>query len=293
MSLSSSSEPQPFPESSFITLGVQRLHLRTWKSVEEGRSGRILLLHGFGGSTYSWRYVGPRLSAHGYYVVAVDLPGFGYSSGPAEGRSSEATLPALMWGLADRLESISNGEGRLQWILVGHSSGGQVAAGMAAEQPERVERSVYIATVLFGSPRMIPFVGLPIIKWLAEKWIQRQVLTTKGMGRLLGSAYGRPPSPEEIAGYLTPLLVPGAVRCLMRASSSLPELTREDLVRITQPSLVVWGEKDAMIDKKYALRIFGDLPKAEIFIIQGAGHLLMETHVDTFLGRLEKFLGPT
>src|SRR5688572_23523049 len=62
----------------FLRVGDQHEH------VEMAGAGRpLVLVHGFGGSTYSWRLVMPRL-AESFRVIAVDLNGFGYTQRPAD-----------------------------------------------------------------------------------------------------------------------------------------------------------------------------------------------------------------
>src|SRR3954454_6874099 len=61
------------PQDRFLTLGGRLVHVE-----QAGTGEAVVLLHGFGGSTYSWRKVMPGLAAH-FRVVAIDLNGFGYT----------------------------------------------------------------------------------------------------------------------------------------------------------------------------------------------------------------------
>ncbi|MFW5757703.1 MAG: alpha/beta fold hydrolase, partial [Bacteroidota bacterium] len=68
-----------FNNSNFAKTDNVSLHYRLWTTDEAGPKGKILLIHGFGGSTFSWEKIAPVLSNNGYFVVAVDVPPFGFS----------------------------------------------------------------------------------------------------------------------------------------------------------------------------------------------------------------------
>jgi pimeloyl-ACP methyl ester carboxylesterase len=51
----------------------------------KGRGEPVILLHGWGSTSYMWRYVMPRLVDKGYTVLAPDLRGLGYTARPASG----------------------------------------------------------------------------------------------------------------------------------------------------------------------------------------------------------------
>lgn len=288
MSPSNSSESLPFPGSEFQEIEGIRLHLRRWPPRARPAAGRALLIHGFGGSTFSWRLIGPGLSEMGFDTVAVDLPGFGYSSRLSLGEPRDRPWGDLIWELLDRLEAADGGEAA--WVLAGHSIGARVAVSMAVEQPERTSRIVLIAAELYGAPTALPFLGLPPVRWFVARWLATHALTERGVERLLQSAYGRRPTSEEVRGYLTPLLLPGTIIDLLQLREALPEVSVGDLERIEQPTLIVWGEEDAWTDVKNALRIFNDLPAGEVFTIRGAGHLPIETHPEMLIRRLNDFL---
>src|SRR6056297_937384 len=70
---------KPFPNSEFKTIENIKLHYRIFQKNNSKSKAKILLVHGMGGSTYCWRNTTEALSKEGYQLVAVDLPGFGYS----------------------------------------------------------------------------------------------------------------------------------------------------------------------------------------------------------------------
>jgi Predicted hydrolases or acyltransferases (alpha/beta hydrolase superfamily) len=114
---------QMVPAERFVEVGGQAVHVEQW-----GRGDALVLLHGFGGSTYSWRLVGPELG-RGFRVVAVDLNGFGWTERVAEREAY--TLPGqarLVLGVMDAL-------GIARAHLAGHSYCGGVGAVAGGHRP--------------------------------------------------------------------------------------------------------------------------------------------------------------
>ena len=95
--------------------------------VQEAGGGQdtILLIHGAGGATQSWRAVFPRLAAR-YHVVAVDLPGQGFSQSGAQARFG---LPET----AADLLALCAAEGWRPDLLIGHSAGAAIALEMVRQ----------------------------------------------------------------------------------------------------------------------------------------------------------------
>src|SRR3970040_1651540 len=85
---------------------------------EEGKGPPLLLIHGFGASTYTWRYVAPEL-AQTHRVIAVDLKGFGQSDKPFDERYS-------VFDQAELLKQLIIDNKLRDLALVGHSYGGGV-----------------------------------------------------------------------------------------------------------------------------------------------------------------------
>lgn len=118
--------------------GVQYHYL-----VARGRGEPIVLLHGWGETSYMWRYVMPALVARGHSVIAPDLRGLGDTARPAAGyekaniaRDIHALLAAL--DLGPRV------------TVAGHDMGGMVAYAYAAQYRNQVSRLVVMDVPLPG-----------------------------------------------------------------------------------------------------------------------------------------------
>ncbi len=131
--------------------------------VERGRGpDAVVLIHGFGGHTYSFRYLIPDLARY-HRVVAVDLKGFGYSERPQKSDYSLSSQACLVVYLMDML-AID------QASLVGHSMGGEVAMRVAAGWPQRVDKLVLAASV---SGERIPSLPVtPLIKPMLSLFVR-------------------------------------------------------------------------------------------------------------------------
>ena len=86
---------------------------------ESGQGQPILLLHGFGASSYSWRFLGPSL-AENHRVIMIDLKGYGLSDRPRDQKYSVSDQ-------ADIVADFIRQQDSQEMVLIGHSMGGMVA----------------------------------------------------------------------------------------------------------------------------------------------------------------------
>ncbi len=111
----------PYPSSAFMAIDEVTLHYRLFQPVEGQIRGKILLVHGLGGSTYSYEKTAPVLAEAGFLVVAVDLPLFGYSQRLETFVIASQPEPASL-GFLDALDTrLPLDQARQRWHLAGHS----------------------------------------------------------------------------------------------------------------------------------------------------------------------------
>src|SRR5882672_311101 len=112
------------------------------RTVRAGRGDTtLLLLHGYGESLMSYRAIFDLLAAR-YRVVAVDLPGFALSDKPAP----PYDLASYQRRLGDFLARWTSGP----VVVVGHSMGGELAAALALDHPDRVVAAVLLSPSGYG-----------------------------------------------------------------------------------------------------------------------------------------------
>jgi len=122
-----------------------RVHGLDWGGPEDGTP--VLFLHGVGGNAWIWDDVAPRLRAAlpAHRLVALDGRDGGDTDHPASGYERERFVADVL--------AVHDALGRRPMVLVGHSRGGWLAAWLAAQHPERVERLVLVdpARLVFAS----------------------------------------------------------------------------------------------------------------------------------------------
>jgi pimeloyl-ACP methyl ester carboxylesterase len=208
-------------------------------ALQAGMAGPpLVLLHGLAGSAAWWRRNLPALSG-AFRVTVVDLPGFG-SSHP----DSRLILDEVPHQVAALLGEL----GIERAHVMGHSMGGLVAGGLAADHPERVDRLVLVDA---------GFMSLDPI------WRHR---LTGPLRTLLRT------SPTILPILLRDVARSGPVRMAGATAEVLRKDWRHKLPAIAAPTLVVWGEHDRICNPRIGEQIAEAVPGARLVIIRGAGH---------------------
>ena len=246
----------------------------------------IVCLHGLGGSHLNWLAVAPGLAQLGR-VVAVDLVGHGRT--PAAGRLPDlAGHRAVVAGVLDAL-----GAGPV--TLVGNSMGGLVAALVASERPELVDRLVLVDPAL---PAAMPAVPHPRIvanfvacavpglgeRFLAER--RRRTTPEQSVRRVLRMCCADPgrvdPAVVDAHVALTASIDRAAADTAYLASArSLtaalvrPAALRRSLDRIAAPTLLLHGERDVLVPVAVARQAHRDHPDWTLQVAAGVGHVPM------------------
>ena len=199
------------------------------------RAGRgdttLLLLHGYGESLMGYRAVFDAL-ARRYRVIAVDLPGFGLSDKP----DAPYDLASYRRRLGDFLERWTRGP----VVVVGHSMGGEVAAALALDHPDRVIAAVLIAPAGFA---LQPFLaGAKDVPSDARGWVASVL-----------SAAMPPQDPDWLeepsrVGAYTPATDPAYRNAATRVLAEFDFVAlRDSFGDIHQPVLLIWGRQDPTI----------------------------------------------
>lgn len=258
----------------------------------EGGDGEVvLLLHGFSANKDHWTRVARFLTPH-LRVIAPDLPGFG-ESGLVEGGDYSVESQA------ERLRRFVADQGLTRFHLGGSSTGGNIAGVFAARYPDMVESLWLIAPlgvsgadpseverlVASGEPPPLiierpqqygrvlqlvfenpPWIPSPVERYLARqaaaryqhyRWVYRQI-------RDVGPGECRPATPLE------PLLAGSAV-----------------------PTLIVWGDRDRVLDVSGAAVLAEVMADARVEIMPGVGHLPMLESPEETAARYLEFIGVT
>jgi len=214
-----------------------------------------------------------RLAAH-HRVFAPVHPGFGGS----EGFDEIEDIEDLVFHTVDVMDEL----GLERADVVGLSLGGWLAAELALRHPARVKRLVLVdaaGTRVPGVPRENVFM-VPVAK-------ARELLFHDPTSKLALSVMPDVPPPDRVETILRGR--EAAARLLWRPHVAYRKLTSR-LVRITAPTLVVWGSGDRLIPLPYGQAYANGIPGARLVVIDACGHLPPIEQPDRFADVVLAFL---
>jgi pimeloyl-ACP methyl ester carboxylesterase len=256
--------------------------------VEQAGSGdatdAVVLLHGFGASSYSWRKVMPGL-AKSYRVLAPDFYGFGYTQRPTDrAKYTREGQAAMVLGLLDAL-------GIQRAHFVGNSYGGAITLWIASRHPERVRSMVLVDSAAPTYPddrrsRLAtrPFGGL---------FLRLVALRPGAVRRALEhSVYDDSiVTPEMVREYYDRLRIEGLATAYYGLTAPIPgPRPRVELAEIDIPALVIWGTEDQLIPVADGRAAAARLPRGEFVALEKTGHLPMEERPEELLRLMKDFL---
>lgn len=258
---------------------------------ERGEGEPIVLLHGFGASSYFWRLITPTL-ARSHRVIAIDLKGFGRSQKPIDGR----------YRVTDHSRVIREylaGRGLSGITLIGHSLGGAVSLAITIEaqeaNPGLVRNLVLISAPAYPQtiPDTIATIQRPRIGELVLEVVPAEVIAQQ---TLIGaSAPGRPIDPADVAAYAAPLRSPGGKEALIATARTFdPALYASLIARIgtiRARTLVLTCRDDQIVPLSTSLRLARTIPRAELTVFSGCNHLAPEEKPGPTVQRIQRFLG--
>ena len=282
---------KPFENSAFMEVNGISFHYRTYPARGGAVKGKLLLVHGLAGSTFSFEVSAPLVSQEGYFVVSVDLPGFGYSDRNPAYDHSQANRAKDLWGLLSLIDQGMDGDAAaLPWHLAGHSMGGGTAAAMAMQDPSRVKSLVFVDAALFENPGGGGFLTIPPLNRWVLTALEHFLITENRIKSLLSSAYGTEPTNDQVRNYLLPLRLPGTARSLINMVGTAKNEDPEKLKDLAVPLFAVWGSQDTWVPREELDRLMAIRPDTVFQIVEGAAHCPMETHPDIFVDIMVRWL---
>ncbi len=254
--------------------------------VERAGAGEpLILLHGFGGSSFTWRRVAEEL-AGSYRVVAPDLNGFGFSERPR--RAADYTVAgqlALILGVMDGL-------GIESAHVAGHSYGGALAVHLAWRRPERVRSLILVDSAGADYPWKRRHLGA-FVRPVASAFVRMLGLSRERVRKSLERSIfdDRLVTTELVEAYFERLSIEG----VGTAYWGLSKPTREPRARIPVeeldlPVLLVWGAEDTLIGPEVGRRVAERLPRAEFVELPATGHIPPEEKPEELARRIARFL---
>lgn len=217
----------------------------------------VILVHGLGMSSRYMIPLAEHLAPH-LQVYAPDLPGFGLSDKPPQALTVRQ--------LADALAAWMHEIGVKRAAFVGNSLGCEVLVELAVVHPQLVDRLVLQGPTpdpeARGMARQV--VGFFLIAPF-ERWSLAWVALTD---------YARS----------------GIRRYLQTLRSMVDNHIAEKALRISQPTLVVWGTRDYIVPYAFVTSLAASLPRGRLAAIPGAAHGINYSHPEAFTAALLPFL---
>jgi magnesium chelatase accessory protein len=258
--------------SRFVEAGGLRWHVQV-----AGSGPVLLLLHGTGAATHSWRALLPRLLEH-FTVVAPDLPGHGFSATPAGHQLTLRGISRALGALLARLDLQPQ-------VAVGHSAGAAIMLRMS------IDHLLPARTLISLNGAMLPLPGLagvlfpPAARLLsllpfapqAVAWRATQRNAVERLIRSTGSSL------DETGVALYHRLVSNAGHIAgalaMMANWDVAPLVR-DLPALTARLTLIVGSGDETVSPEESRRVHRMVPDSRLVELAGLGHLAHEEAPD-------------
>lgn len=244
-----------------------------WHVQAMGQGPALLLVHGTGATTHSWRGLLPLLAQH-FAVVAPDLPGHGFTAQPAPHRMS---LPGMAHLLGELLRVLK----MRPEIVVGHSAGAAILARMC------LDGLIAPRCLISLNGALLPLGGVPgrlfspLAKLLASNALAAQFFAWRAGDRnmvqrlLRGTGSNIDAAGAEIYQRLARNPAHVGAALAMMANWDLHVLAR-DLPKLATRLVLVAASNDRTIPSADAYRLHARMPRAEVVRLPGLGHLAHE-----------------
>ena len=276
-------------ESEFVELAGHEVHLVTAGSQQSDRL--IVLLHGFGASSLTWKEVLEPLSSIGF-VVAYDRAAFGFTERPTTIGEVNPYSSLGQLQVIDELVS-KYGQGK-EVVILGHSAGGALALGYALDHPEKVQKLILEAPAVYGTggaPSWLNWVfDIPQLDHLGPLAVSS--IASSGLQILDSSYYNKDLVTDQVvANYTAPLDVIGWERAFWEFNKAPRSLNLvERLDQLSVDTLIITGDTDEIVATADSVRLNGELPDSTLEIISESGHLPNEEKPLEFVEVVISFL---
>ena len=273
-----------WPDRDFSTF-IEAAGIR-WHVQRMGAGPLLLLIHGTGAATHSWRGLTPILARH-FTVIAPDLPGHGFTQSPPSHRLS---LP----GMASDVSQLLRAFGARPEIAIGHSAGAAILARMCLDGKIAPQLLVSLngAFMPFGGVAnhlLSPLAKLLVMNPLAPRLFAWQASNAGAVERLIRNT-GSTIDAQGIALYGKLVRSPAHVAAALRMMANWRlEPLLHDLPRLTTKLLLVVADNDRSISPDVARQVREIYPQAIIERVRGLGHLAHEEQPQLIADLIERY----
>ncbi len=261
---------QPIQDFNTLDVGGYTMAYREFGSRD---NPTVLLVHGFLGSSYDYRYLSERLEKD-YHVIALDLIGFGASDKPADFDYSRASHASM-------IDQFAEAKALETFHLGGHSMGGAIALYYAYLYPDRLQSLLLFASAGFGGGAPNP---LPIFfyQWIFKNYYLQRLgfQTVHHQASFQSAEYFDP------MFYFTRQIPPETLQAFSQYEETL---SMNDFIEsIVLPTLIVFGTEDTWISPTVGETLNAHLENSRLVLIEETGHIpFIESVEETFNAVIE------
>ncbi|WP_247384316.1 MULTISPECIES: alpha/beta hydrolase [unclassified Bradyrhizobium] len=278
---------------SYHTVDIDGLNI-FYREAGAANAPTVLLLHGFPSSSRMWEPLLPLL-ADKYHLIAPEYPGFGHSSAPTPS-SFEYTFD----NLARVIDELTTRLGITSYVLFMQDYGGPVGFRMALAHPERV-RAIIIQNAVAHEQGLSPLWETRRKYWadpanelanLKANFTSLEATRQRHIGASPHPDRYDPDTWTDEYAFLTgPSQADIQTTLFLDYRTNVASYPRwQNWLRDVQaPTLVVWGKYDPSFTVAGASAYAGDVPKAEIHILE-AGHFTLDEATDQIASLVRNFL---
>ncbi len=248
----------------------------------EVRGDPVLCLHGFPESSYMWQRLLPALADAGYRALAPDLPGFG---------DSEPDPPGTWERHLDAVERFRTALGLERVAIVVHDWGGLVGLRWACDHPGVASAIVASDTGFFPDGKWHGLAKGLRTPGQGEELVAQ--FTREGFGAMMASlstAFDETAAEEYWKAFATPQGRQGILDLYRSGDFSKLEPYRGQLAGLDVPMLCLWGQNDEFAPVAGAYRFRKEVPRAEIVVVEGAGHFVFADEPERCAEAVVRFL---
>jgi pimeloyl-ACP methyl ester carboxylesterase len=264
----------------FVSAGDIRLYVE-----EDGPDSGlpVVLIHGFGAWSETWKKTASVLAAHGFHTIALDVPPFGFSEKITDGAFSRQAQAQRIIKVLDTLQL-------KQVILVGHSVGGRPTVEAALLAPHRIRALVLVDGAFgFGSdgqleqnhPTLLaraffalhPLRNAVLSATATNPLMTKRLLSTfvadpKILTPALLSVYQRPFAVKDSTNRLGDWLKVLSVDQDTSLSGKLSNFSN-----LVMPTLLIWGDQDSITPLWQGEKLKKIISTSSLNVLKGLGHI--------------------
>ncbi len=253
-----------------------------------GHGEPLVLIHGWMMSHYYFRPIVAQLAKE-HDVIALDLPGHGESDKP-----SPSEFAYDFAAFAKLVDEIMGKLGVASADVLGASMGGGTALTLAARYPARVRKLVLSAAAAYPPPTLPLDAKLALVPGVGP-FVFKNVFGRREFERANRQHAVRDPRSLDTAWldyYWDRFNRAGARDAFYACMQMLTSLPSEnaDAARITQPTLLVWGDEDRLVPLSRGKQLGRAIPGARLEVIPACGHMPFIERPEQFLRAVRPFL---